>query len=1284
MNGEESSEYSLVSDEPPEVLSLSADRSESPHDLARHARDMTWAEAAGSQPPTASSTSRSAKGNSERSEPGTTTQSFTRPGHAPSHPHAALSALNSALSSATPYTASADASGSSNVGRLADHQSSGSSTPPPVITLAETSPARAVPGSKMRRSRRGAGADGLLSVHSGGAKRKFDPWASAATPPRSHAFDDDDDESYSLSSDLLVSPYREPSPAAHFAALRPAALSVAGGVRAPDSSSSPLSYSATPSVSSPASAKSLAAPFGASTTGDEDDEYTISDSGDPLGGGVGHIFDDDGLGSGSDSGSGSDVEQKAYGHSFGSSNAAYNDEIAESSGMRSVRGRVATPHPRDDGAFSFDTRDTSRASKLLEEARHPRRGDGARDVPSPEDELDSDSDDGPPLAASPDVDPGTLLALINADLDANTYRNSQPPGTSSSEVIDDEVDPDGVLREARRSSTAGKRVLFGNNFVPKTRCGILRAPRTRAAHAVRTCTFKQNVKIELPDESYIRLNCLTSTTVKQVIELVADQLGIVQREYLGLLEYSVQGYECWLKPESSLLRQVKFVVPSVKFMFKLHPRTIDELTDPLAIQLLYHQTRANLVSGLYDAELTKSVALEMTANAFQATFGDHVEGLHIPGFLTRPVTLSMFLSRHILRKYRNKVWQKRIFAVHQLLRGMSKTEAMTAYLRHAAESIPSFSMEYFHVHNATNKAAITLCIGPEFLEVFRKSRSLGTHSYRDIFRVVLESCGRGTAKRYRITFKIGIVNSPDLPDSAIAPFMVTTDNTTDAELILALVQSYTLLYKARARSGGRSRTSSRAKRTRFSRVASHDAIASELGSLYSTPRAISAGAGLQSSVLLAASSLGGSMGSIPELHSPSGGARNSFAFDGGSGSGSGSDGSDPDVAAAAAARDAVRRMSRQRSTDSIGRHGSGLPSRSGRRRANSHGMDQSGRVRGRRKRSSSARESTHGELGAHAAEARRAEAAQAALAAKAARDRRRRPGPPGRELLSRDSLQVIQLEAAVSGTLPNVRVALGDGSSVRALHAEPGTTAIELYKQYRDMLDLADFVELHVVVAAASLPTLAGLVVSPDKQWVWVEPAEPLLPQVLAADETSRRQVQLVVRIRSFLGFNALELSDYETIHAAYLHVRGQLLHGEFDAELDMPIMIRLAALQVQARRGNWDESDEVVVDVSTVAPPALAPKLAAADVVLMYQSLAARPSIEAERAFLDITSTLSNFGAFVFPVDVAHAGKALDLLLAPDAHGLAGPDRKVVVMGLATAYEAADLLSCLFAHDAY
>ena len=85
-----------------------------------------------------------------------------------------MSALNSALSSATPYTASADASGSSNVGRLADHQSGGSSPPPPVITLAETSPARAVPGSKMRRSRRGAGADGLLSVHSGGAKRKFD------------------------------------------------------------------------------------------------------------------------------------------------------------------------------------------------------------------------------------------------------------------------------------------------------------------------------------------------------------------------------------------------------------------------------------------------------------------------------------------------------------------------------------------------------------------------------------------------------------------------------------------------------------------------------------------------------------------------------------------------------------------------------------------------------------------------------------------------------------------------------------------------------------------------------------------------------------------------------------------------------------------------------------------------------------------------------------------------------------------------------------------------------
>ena len=336
---------------------------------------------------------------------------------------------------------------------------------------------------------------------------------------------------------------------------------------------------------------------------------------------------------------------------------------------------------------------------------------------------------------------------------------------------------------------------------------------------------------------------------------------------------------------------------------------------------------------------------------------------------------------------------------------------------------------------------------------------------------------------------------------------------------------------------------------------------------------------------------------------------------------------------------------------------------------------------------------------------------------------RLRRGP--RPLLSRDSLSSIKLDKSLVGRLPNVRLLLEDGMSVRALHAEwDVTSGVDLFKEYRAALSHVDSIEMYLSARVSSLGGSAKdkLVLSEGGEYAWVEPSEPLLGQLLVRNE-AQPMVELVIRIRSFLGFSALELSDFESVHAAFLHVRSQLLAGELDGDLDEPILIRLAALQLQAEEGSAVEGDpDPVFALDSVVPASMVSSVASADVALLYKSLPRRPCVDAERAFIDICSTLTGFGGFsfrtfvkgveyklmvspdglsfsregevfVYPLEalvswsmVEDKPRCVELeLLRDDFHGLAGEEGgRRVVMDFESGYAAADLLSCLFAHDAY
>eukprot|EP00698_Gefionella_okellyi_P006140 TRINITY_DN15584_c0_g1_i1.p1 TRINITY_DN15584_c0_g1~~TRINITY_DN15584_c0_g1_i1.p1 ORF type:complete len:338 (+),score=65.91 TRINITY_DN15584_c0_g1_i1:35-1015(+) len=193
------------------------------------------------------------------------------------------------------------------------------------------------------------------------------------------------------------------------------------------------------------------------------------------------------------------------------------------------------------------------------------------------------------------------------------------------------------------------------------------------------------VKIFFLDNSYKGLYVTASTTVDEVIQMVAQKLELQDTEFFALYEVNNDNEQLLdgSKRPSDIMRgwyerdptgkTSKFVMKR-RLFFKNKPLT----KDPVCQNLLWIQAVYDVINSNYPC--TAEEAVKLAGIQVYCSYGDHNPSLHQVGFLTTKI--HQFIPRLLLPKHTPEEWEKLILEEHKALctTTRSAAEAKVQYL----------------------------------------------------------------------------------------------------------------------------------------------------------------------------------------------------------------------------------------------------------------------------------------------------------------------------------------------------------------------------------------------------------------------------------------------------------------------------------------------------------------------------------------------------------------------------------------------------------------------------
>lgn len=207
------------------------------------------------------------------------------------------------------------------------------------------------------------------------------------------------------------------------------------------------------------------------------------------------------------------------------------------------------------------------------------------------------------------------------------------------------------------------------------------------AKEVKTLAGKVIVRVNLLDNSQKTLLVEPTTTVQDVVRIMAEKVGL-SNPADDCLNYSLHECKDGVTIERALPGSTE-VVPiqeswadasASKFVFliKLFTSTQMKSEDPKAVHMMYIQAVYNVISGIYPIELDDVATL--AALQLQNKFGDHNPDTHKVGFLTN--SLLEYIPNPWFKKRTPEDWEALLFEKHA---AVSTADPMLDYIAFLSE-----------------------------------------------------------------------------------------------------------------------------------------------------------------------------------------------------------------------------------------------------------------------------------------------------------------------------------------------------------------------------------------------------------------------------------------------------------------------------------------------------------------------------------------------------------------------------------------------------------------------
>eukprot|EP00300_Choanocystis_sp_HF-7_P027618 c32783_g1_i1.p1 GENE.c32783_g1_i1~~c32783_g1_i1.p1 ORF type:complete len:711 (+),score=158.43 c32783_g1_i1:284-2134(+) len=246
------------------------------------------------------------------------------------------------------------------------------------------------------------------------------------------------------------------------------------------------------------------------------------------------------------------------------------------------------------------------------------------------------------------------------------------------------------------------------------------------------------LRIYFLDETFKTVVLDASLSNQEVCQLVADKIRLRESSNFSLFEYNSTIETRMLRDDEQVFdvlgrwehenrraikkKEIKQKEAETRFRLVFKPKlvlpTMEDVTDPACVDLLYVQSVFHVLAGNYSC--TPEDAVKMAALQLQVSVGDHSAENVTKGLVADQI--EKYLPKQWINTRTPAEWEKIIFELHQRLSGRDNLNSKLHYLNYVKRR-PLYGASFFHVTQKNQIAdvpeALVLAINHEGMQILK-------------------------------------------------------------------------------------------------------------------------------------------------------------------------------------------------------------------------------------------------------------------------------------------------------------------------------------------------------------------------------------------------------------------------------------------------------------------------------------------------------------------------------------------------------------------------------------
>ena len=217
---------------------------------------------------------------------------------------------------------------------------------------------------------------------------------------------------------------------------------------------------------------------------------------------------------------------------------------------------------------------------------------------------------------------------------------------------------------------------------------------TRTEH--RTEREGRATQIVLLDDRRLELVVQPRLYAGELLDLVASQCGLREKEYFGLAVVDDAGHYTWLQLDRKVLDHDLPRKPqtlTVHFLVKFFIESISHLAENQTVELFYLQARSLIWRGLLEVEA--DIVFQLASLGLQAGNGDFTDEQTTRGLLKK----TTLLPTYVLKEQPSHTYcEDQVIEHYKKTAGQTRGQALVNYMT-IVESMPTYGVHYFEVYD---------------------------------------------------------------------------------------------------------------------------------------------------------------------------------------------------------------------------------------------------------------------------------------------------------------------------------------------------------------------------------------------------------------------------------------------------------------------------------------------------------------------------------------------------------------------------------------------------------